>query len=44
MKQINFKRRDAPDAHPMAQEIAKPMHEEFFKLTRASQLSKGCYN
>ena len=31
-----FKRRDAPDAHPMAQEIAKPMHEEFFKLTRAS--------
>ena len=30
-----FKRRDAPDAHPMAQEIAKPMHEEFFKLTRA---------
>ena len=33
----NFmKRRDAPDAHPMAQEIAKPMHEEFFKLTRAS--------
>ena len=33
----NFmKRRDAPDAHPMAQEIAKPMHEEFYKLTRAS--------
>lgn len=31
----NFmRRRDAPDAHPMAQEIAKPMHEEFFKLTR----------
>ena len=30
----NFmRRRDAPDAHPMAQEIAKPMHEEFFKLT-----------
>lgn len=28
-----FRRRDAPDAHPMAQEIAKPMHEEFFKLT-----------
>ena len=26
-----FKRRDAPDAHPMAQEIAKPMHEEFLK-------------
>lgn len=31
-----FKRRDAPDAHPMAQEIAKPMHEEFLKLTKAS--------
>ena len=30
-----FKRRDAPDAHPMAQEIANPMHKEFFKLTRA---------
>lgn len=24
-----FYRRDAPDAHPMAQEIAKPMHKEF---------------
>ena len=31
-----FNRRCAADAHPMAQEIAKPMHEEFFKLTRAS--------
>lgn len=31
-----FKRRDAPDAHPMAQEIANPMHKEFFKLTKAS--------
>lgn len=30
-----FKRRDAPDAHPMAQEIAKPMHEEFFKLVNS---------
>lgn len=39
-----FKRRDAPDAHPMAQEIAKPMHEEFYKLTRASQLLKRCNN
>ena len=29
-----FYRRDAPDAHPMAQEIAKPMHEEFLKLTK----------
>lgn len=29
-----FKRRDAPDAHPMAQEIAKLMHEEFLKLTK----------
>ncbi len=34
-----FKRRDAPDAHPMAQEIANPMHKEFFKLTKASWLS-----
>lgn len=29
-----FLRRDAPDAHPMAQEIAKPMHEEFDKLIK----------
>ena len=28
-----FKRRDAPDAHPMAQEIAKPMHQKFIELT-----------
>lgn len=34
-----FKRRDAPDAHPMAQEIANPMHKEFFKLTKAKWLS-----
>lgn len=34
MKQINFKRRDAPDAHPMAQEIAKPMHEKFNELIK----------
>lgn len=27
-----FKRRDAPDAHPMAQEIAKPMHKKFNEL------------
>lgn len=26
-----FYRRDAKDAHPMAQEIAKPMHEEFIE-------------
>lgn len=26
-----FFRRDAKDAHPMAQEIAKPMHEEFIR-------------
>lgn len=31
MKQIDFKRRDAPDVHPMAQEIAKPMHKEFIE-------------
>lgn len=34
-----FKRRDAPDAHPMAQEIANPMHKEFFKLTKAEWVS-----
>lgn len=34
-----FKRRDAPDAHSMAQEIANPMHKEFFKLTKAELLS-----
>lgn len=28
-----FKRRDAPDAHPMAQEIANPMHQKFIELT-----------
>lgn len=30
-----FRRRDAPDAHPMAKEIAKPMHEEFNKLVNS---------
>ena len=29
-----FKRRDANDAHPMAQEIAKPMHEKFNELIK----------
>lgn len=29
-----FFRRDAKDAHPMAQEIAKPMHEEYLKLIK----------
>lgn len=29
-----FYRRDAPDAHPMAQEIAKPMHQKFIELTK----------
>lgn len=30
----NFmRRRDASDAHPMAQEIAKPMHQKFIELT-----------
>lgn len=28
-----FYRRDAPDAHPMAQEIAKPMRQKFIELT-----------
>ena len=35
-----FLRRDAPDAHPMAQEIAKPMHEEFDKLIKLNQCNK----
>lgn len=30
-----FYRRDAKDAHPMAQEIAKPMHEKFNELIKA---------
>ena len=31
----NFmRRRDAPDAHPMAQEIAKPMHQKFNELIK----------
>lgn len=29
-----FKRRDASDAHPMAQEIAKPIHEKFNELIK----------
>lgn len=29
-----FYRRDAPDAHPMAQEIAKPMHQKFIELIK----------
>ena len=29
-----FKRRDAPDAHTMAQEIANPMHQKFIELTK----------
>ena len=29
-----FYRRNAPDAHPMAQEIAKPMHQKFIELTK----------
>lgn len=32
-----FKRRDASDAHPMAQEIAKPMHEKFNGLVYFSR-------
>lgn len=35
----NFmRRRDATDAHPMAQEIAKPMHEEFNKLVNCTKI------
>lgn len=32
MRQIDFKRRCTKDTHPMAREIALPMHEEFSKL------------
>lgn len=31
MRQIDFKRRCAKDAHPMSQEIAHPMHKEFIE-------------
>lgn len=31
MRQIDFKRRCAKDAHPMAREIANKLHEEFIK-------------
>lgn len=34
-----FLRRDASDAHPMAQEIAKPMHEKFNELIKVQWLS-----
>lgn len=34
-----FDRRCAADAHPMARDIALPMHEKFNELTEASQLS-----
>ena len=33
-----FYRRDAPDDHPMAQEIAKPMHQKFIELTEMKLL------
>lgn len=37
----NFmRRRDAPDAHPMAQEIAEPMHEEFDYLKMGKKKEK----
>lgn len=32
MKQINFKRRCAKDAHPMAREIATPLQKKFKEL------------
>ena len=32
MKQINFKRRCANDAHPMAREIAIPLQKKFKEL------------
>ena len=38
-----FKRRDAPDAHPMAQEIAEPMHEEFNYLKMGKKKGEMTY-
>lgn len=38
-----FKRRDAPDAHPMAQEIAEPMHEEFDYLKMGKKKGEMTY-
>ena len=37
MKQIDFKRRCANDAHPMAREIAIPLQEEFKELSYDNQ-------
>ena len=34
MKQIDFKRRYAKDAHPMAREIAIPLQEKFKELNQ----------
>lgn len=40
----NFmRRRDAPDAHPMAQEIAEPMHEEFNYLKMGKKKGEMTY-
>lgn len=40
----NFmRRRDAPDAHPMAQEIAEPMHEEFDYLKMGKKKGEMTY-
>lgn len=38
-----FKRRDASDAHPMAQEIAEPMHEEFDYLKMGKKKGEMTY-
>ncbi len=38
-----FERRDAPDAHPMAQEIAEPMHEEFDYLKMGKKKGEMTY-
>lgn len=38
-----FKRRDAPDAHPMAQEIAEPMHKEFDYLKMGKKKGEMTY-
>lgn len=40
MKQINFMRRCAKDAHPMAREIATKVRDEFNKLKNETKESK----
>ena len=40
MRQINFKRRCAKDAHPMAREIATKVRDKFNELRNETKESK----